>query len=284
MMRYVVGLGALLAIALAIKVLREARLRRRALSALSVVSGEDSIPEPRAALGAVLRDHSVLIAVLGGGITLTSGWLFGLPIPMIFAVTVVVVIACHVIANAIFDRRAFRMEEELADAIDLMVSSLRSGVGMLDALEIAVQETRGRFRDLLDETLQRIKYGDSPAVALAGMGQRVPLESYWLFSMTQRVHWEVGGAVARNLAAVGAFVRDRLEMRRIIIAQSTQARISMLFVAVLTYLIGALVWKSNPPRMEEFLSSQTGLLFVSITVTLQALGAFWITRLSRMSS
>ena len=158
------------------------------------------------------------------------------------------------------DRRAFRIEEELADSIDLMVSSLRSGVGMMDALESSVAESRGRFRDLLEDVIARIRFGEAPAAAIATMGERVPLESFWLFSMTQRVHWEVGGAVARNLAAVGIFVRDRLEMRRLILAQSTQARISMLFVALLTYIIGALVWYSNPPRMEEFVSSRIGLI------------------------
>ena len=56
----------------------------------------------------------------------------------------------------------------------------------------------------------------------------------------------------------------------------------MLFVGVLTYIIGALVWKSNPPRMEEFLSTRLGLVLVSFAVVLQAIGAFWITRLSRI--
>ena len=262
---------------------RRASTRRQVLQRIRPVT-ESTVAPPAASLAPVIVDRSVLHAVLGGAVVLGVTWYLGFPLPLVLALAFIAAIGVHVVSISIADRRAFRMEEQLADSIDLMVSSLRSGVGMLDALENTVVETRGRFRALLEDVLARIRYGESPGAAVATMGDRVPLESFWLFSMTQRVHWEVGGAVAKNLAAVGVFVRDRLEMRRIMLAQSTQARVSMVFVAVLTYFIGAMVWRSNPARMEEFLSSSVGLAAVCGAVALQAFGALWITRLSRMKT
>ena len=58
---------------------------------------------------------------------------------------------------------------QLADAIDLMVASLRAGASVLNSLEAALDETRAPLRPQLEEVLGRIRYGDDPAAVFRGL-------------------------------------------------------------------------------------------------------------------
>ncbi len=66
-------------------------------------------------------------------------------------------------------RVRLRIEEQLADAIDLMVAGLRVGAGASGVLEAATREARWPLRPQFDELLGRIRYGDDPQAVLRAL-------------------------------------------------------------------------------------------------------------------
>jgi tight adherence protein B len=179
------------------------------------------------------------------------------------------------------ERRVQKIEVQLADAIDLMVGALRAGAGLTKALESAVYESRPPLREQLDEVAGRIHFGDDPQVAFRSLTERVPLETFLLFSSALSVHWEVGGSLAPTLATVGRTIRDRIELSRRMRAMSTQARVSIIAVMGITYFIAALMWSNDPARMKGFLSTSIGSWFVAAAVVLQAVGIVWSASITR---
>jgi tight adherence protein B len=179
------------------------------------------------------------------------------------------------------ERRVQKIEVQLADAIDLMVGALRAGAGLTKALESAVNESRPPLREQLDEVAGRIHFGDDPQIAFRNLTERVPLETFLLFSSALSVHWEVGGSLAPTLATVGRTIRDRIELSRRMRAMSTQARVSIIAVMGITYFIAALMWSNDPVRMQGFLSTSVGSWFVAAAVLLQAVGIVWSASITR---
>ncbi|HEV7998617.1 MAG TPA: type II secretion system F family protein [Planctomycetaceae bacterium] len=179
------------------------------------------------------------------------------------------------------ERRVQKIEIQLADAIDLMVGALRAGAGLTKALENAVYESRQPLREQLDEVAGRIHFGDDPQLAFRNLTERVPLETFLLFSSALSVHWEVGGSLAPTLATVGRTIRDRIELSRRMRAMSTQARVSIIAVMGITYFIAALMWGNDPVRMQGFLSTNIGSWFVAAVVLLQAVGIVWSASITR---
>ena len=179
-------------------------------------------------------------------------------------------------------RRTARAEAQLADAIDLMVGALQIGAGLMSALEGAAREARPPLRPELDELLGRLRFGDDPKAALANLERRVPLETFSLFVTALAVHWEVGGSLAPTLATVGQVVRDRIGVKRRIETQASQARASIVAVLLATYFIALVIWRNDPSRMRDFLSSETGQGIVAATVLLQGVGIVWASALSRL--
>ncbi|MBV8266028.1 MAG: type II secretion system F family protein [Planctomycetaceae bacterium] len=178
--------------------------------------------------------------------------------------------------------RVYLIEIQLADMIDLMVGALRAGTGVIKSLEAAVREIRNPLRAQMEEVIGRIRLGDQAPKVFEELTARVPLESFMLFSSALAVHWEVGGSLAPTLATVGRTIRDRIELSRRVRSMSAQSRFSTLGVLAATYAIAAIMWSSDPERMERFLWSTEGSFLVSSVMVLQAVGIVWSTAQARI--
>ena len=149
------------------------------------------------------------------------------------------------------ERRTNKIENQLADAIDLMVSGFRAGAGVLNSLDNAAHESRRPLREQFEEIVGRIRLGDDAQEVFGELAARVPLESFMLFSSALSVHWEVGGSLAPTLATVGRTIRDRIELTRRIHSMTAQSRMSIIGVLLGTYAIAAIMWSNDPERMES---------------------------------
>ena len=109
----------------------------------------------------------------------------------------------------------------------------------------------------------------------------MPLETFRLFATSLAIHWEVGGSLATTLSTVGQTVRDRIELSRRVRAQSVESHASVAVVLAIAYILGFLMWRTNPDRLEAFVGTGIGSLVVAGVIALQAVGLVWMSRLSR---
>lgn len=181
-----------------------------------------------------------------------------------------------------YTRTVGRLEEQLAEAIDLMVAAVKAGSSLQGSLESAASSSKRPLRPQLEEVVGRIRFGDDPTEALTDMEARIPLETIRLFSITLAVNWQVGGRLAQTLANVGRTIRDRIELSRRMHAMTTQARVSVISIMGVTYFLAALMWRNDPSRMEGFLTSTFGQGATIAAVVLQGVGIAWISRMSRV--
>jgi len=178
-------------------------------------------------------------------------------------------------------RHVARLESQLADAIDIMIGAVGAGATVGTAIEAAITECRAPLRPYLEEVAGRIRLGDEPAEVFRSLAQRVPLETFLLFTSALSVHWEVGGKLSSTLTTVGRTIRDRIEVSRRIRSNTAQSQFSTLAIIGLTYFIAVIVWRNGPEQMEEFVRSSVGSWFVAGSVVLQAVGIAWMNLISK---
>jgi tight adherence protein B len=203
------------------------------------------------------------------------------PIEVAAAGGILIGVISHLVEDYVAETRAVAIEMQLAEAIDLLVGSLRAGASLLAAFESALQESGPPLRPYFQEVAGRIRLGDDPRVAVSELPVRVPLETFRLFATSLAIHWEVGGSLATTLSTVGRTVRDRIELSRRVRAQGIEAHASVAVVFVLAYILGILMWRTNPDRLLAFVSTGLGTELVAGVMTLQAIGLVWMSRLSR---
>jgi tight adherence protein B len=180
------------------------------------------------------------------------------------------------------DTRIERVEGQLADAIDLMVSSLRAGSALLGALESSYREARSPIREEFENMVGRIRLGEDPQSVVRELPVRIPLESFRLFAYSLLVHWETGGSLATSLRTVGRTVRDRLEVSRRISAQAIESQVSVGAVMFIAYAMTALTFITNPGPITKLVYSPIGSYVAAAAICLQAVGMFWIWNMSRI--
>lgn len=207
-------------------------------------------------------------------------WL-SIPWPYLLAFFVMTMLCVGQIDAIFLQMRIQKLEQQLADSIDMMVAAVKSGAGLQSALESSVTQAKRPWLDESEQLTRAIRYGEDPVEALGDLSERLPLESVLLFSQTLAVNWRVGGRLALTLANVGRTVRDRIELSRRMNAMTTQARLSVVSVVIVTYFIGALIWRNDPERMTGFLTSFVGQTMVSIGMMMQAIGTVWISWMSK---
>lgn len=178
-------------------------------------------------------------------------------------------------------RRVRLLEQQLADALDMMIAAVKSGASLLSAIGSAQQQANQPLRAEFDFLAGRVRLGDEPADALNDLAERVPLESFELFTQALAVNWSVGGQLSATLASIARTIRDRIELTRRMHSMTMQSRLSIISVMAVTYFLGALMWRNDPERMSGFLSSLIGQWAVAVAVILQGVGVLWISLISR---
>jgi len=231
----------------------------------------------------LLRDPSLPLDVGVGVAVAVVAWLLpGVSLLMAVPAGCLVGALVHQVQAAQQARRVEQLEVALAEVLDLVVGTLRAGGGIVDGLGRASAEAPVRVRELFRELLERIRLGDDPPQAIADLPEAVPLPSYRAFAFTLQAYWESGGGLADTLSGVARSIRERVAVARRVRTQSLETQVSALAVLVITYGLAVLMWRSDPVRMENFLSSEIGQLASGMAILLQALGLLWIHGLTRI--
>jgi tight adherence protein B len=210
------------------------------------------------------------------------GPIVGVALPFALSLSCVVGILLWIYEDQRAQKESLDLEAQLAEGIDFIVGSLGAGGGTLDSIDNASKEVRQPLGGLFEDIVGRLRYGDTPRAVLEDLAERVPLESFRLFSFTVLVHEETGGSLAPILSSVGRTMRDRIDLARRVRSESRQSMASVVGILFITYAIAVVTWQVDPERMEAFLSDETGAQIAAGAVFLQAVGLLIMSKLSRI--
>lgn len=178
-------------------------------------------------------------------------------------------------------RVAAKIELQLARALDFMISALRAGASLPVALDSVTESAREPLATQLTDVTTRLKLGEEPQQVFSSLFERVPLETFNLFSTAMTIQYELGGSITQALTSVSRTIRDRIQIRKRLDATTIQARLSVTAITLVTYGIFALMFVSDPEYTGGFLRNAYGQIFVSVGLILQAVGIMVIAHLSR---
>lgn len=229
-----------------------------------------------------LRRPWLLVPWLLAGVAALTAWLlFGLSAPYVLAAATMVGLLASQVEAFFAGQMIAKLESQLADSIDIMIGAVGAGASVDSAIEAAISEARYPLRPYLEEIAGRIRLGDEPVEVFRSLAERIPLETFLLFTSALSVHWEVGGKLTSTLSTVGRTIRDRIEVSRRIRSNIAQSQFSTYAILGLTYFIAIIVWRKSPEQMEDFVSSSVGSWFVAGSMLLQAVGIVWMNVISK---
>ena len=147
--------------------------------------------------------------------------------------------AVFVWVNNTAKKRLGMIEEQLPDAVELMVRSLRVGHPFTSAMQIVAKEVPDPLGSEMGVISDESAYGRDVGEALKHMAERLDMQDLRFLAVAVTIQQTSGGNLAEILDGLAKVIRARFKLFRRVRAITAEAKWSGMFLSV--FPIGALV-------------------------------------------
>lgn len=144
--------------------------------------------------------------------------------------------------NSKASKRLAKIEEQLPDAVELMVRSLRVGHPLSSAIQIVAREVEDPLATEFGIISDESTYGRDVGEALKEMAERLDIQDVRFLAVAVTIQQQSGGNLAEVLAGLAKVIRDRFRLFRKVKAITAEAQWSGKFLSAfpLIALMGTL--------------------------------------------
>jgi tight adherence protein B len=175
--------------------------------------------------------------------------------------------------------RLEKFEEQLPEALDLMVRALRTGYPFKDAMAQIANSMEDPIAGEFALTFEEINYGKDVSSAFNYFLMRVPSVSLAAMTAAILIQRETGGNLAEVLKKISGILRGRFKFHRKIKTLSAEGRLSAWILALAPYVmfVGLLMIDKN--YFDPLFTSPTGRWVIGFGLFLFVAGTLWVRKI-----
>ena len=242
----------------------------------------------RMTMGAKLKQAGLSLSVRTFVIISVAAGLVGALLAFVLGANIIIVLGVGVAAGLGLPRWIIGMKAKarmkkfslaFADAIDILVRGIKTGLPVHDCFKIIARESpeplAGEFRTLVEG----MGVGLTLAQALDKMYERMPTPELKFFAIVIAIQQKSGGNLAEALGNLTTVLRARRMMVEKIKALSSEAIASAGIIASLPPMVMILVMLSNPSYMMLMFTDIRGQVMLMGAALWMATGVFVMKRM-----
>ncbi len=170
--------------------------------------------------------------------------------------------------------RQKKFSNQLADAIDVIVRGVKSGLPLNQCLRIIADESpdplRKEFRAVVDGQAMGVPLEQN----LQRMYEHMPLPEVNFFMIVLLIQQKTGGNLSESLGNLSTVLRARKLMREKVKALSSEAKASAMIIGSLPFVVMAVVYVTRPQYISILWTHSTGHLILLGAAVLMGTGIF----------
>jgi tight adherence protein B len=179
-------------------------------------------------------------------------------------------------------KRFGAFEQELPEALDLMVSALRAGHSLIAAMGLVGREVPepvgGEFKVCFEEQ----NYGLELKAAMDNLVERVPLQDLKIVCTAITIQKESGGNLAEVLDKTAHVIRERFRLKREVKTRTAQGRLTGWILTLLPVALGGAIYTINPTMMSVLWTRSIGLDLLWGSAAMTVIGGLIIRKIVNM--
>ncbi len=224
----------------------------------------------QAGLDITVSAYFVISAVIG--VVAVLGYLIsGLPpIGALAVLPIGAFLVPKMVIGSLANGRQKKFTAHFADAMDLIVRGIRSGLPINECFTVVARE----FDPPLGEEFRLLVEGQNLGLTvdeLMAKGiERLPTAEYKFFAIVIQIQRQTGGNLADTLDNLSTVLRERKRMRDKAQAMAAEAKASSMIIGSLPFAVAGLLSVVNPDYLMLLFTERTGNILLGI-------GAFWMT-------
>lgn len=140
------------------------------------------------------------------------------------------------------NRRVTRFENQLAQAVDVMVGALQAGSSLPQAFELVSREMPQPIGEEFGRMMKEAAVGIPLDQALRSIVERVPSMDLEMMVSAINIQYKVGGNLSHILKTIAHTIRERVRIRGELRTLTAQARLSSYIITAMpVVVVGALM-------------------------------------------
>jgi tight adherence protein B len=167
-------------------------------------------------------------------------------------------------------RRQYKFTDEFANAIDVIVRGVKSGLPLVECLNIIARESPQPISGEFTELVEQQRVGVPLAEAFDRMMLRMPLPEVRFFAIVLAIQQQAGGNLSEALGNLSGVLRDRKRLQAKVRALSAEAKASAAVLGALPFVVMILVYITTPSYIALLWSTKVGQFLL-------AAAGFWMT-------
>jgi tight adherence protein B len=155
-------------------------------------------------------------------------------------------------------RRKKAFSREFANAIDVIVRGVKSGLPLNECLKIISVESPEPVGSEFKQIVEGQKVGVPLEESLKKMYERMPIAEVNFFQIVLTIQQKTGGNLAETLTNLSNVLRDRKRLHGKIRALSSEAKASAMIIGALPIIVMILVYVTTPSYIELLFTERLG--------------------------
>ena len=172
------------------------------------------------------------------------------------------------------NRRRKKFTAEFANAIDVIVRSVKSGLPTSEALRIVAKESPEPVGSEFSRLVEGSKIGVTLDQGLKRMFDSMPTSEVGFFSIVMTIQSRSGGNLSEALGNLSAVLRDRKRLEGKIKAMSSEAKASAMIIGSMPPGVMMLVYMTSPGYITLLFTEKMGNLMLLGCVVWMGIGIF----------
>jgi len=172
-------------------------------------------------------------------------------------------------------RRLTSFQDQLPDALDMLVSAMRAGYSYPMAMKFIGDEMPAPIGPEFLRCYDEQKLGVDARTALLSLQDRVPSTDLTLFVTAVLIQRETGGNRGEVLSNIADVMRQRADVHRQIDTLTAESKMSARMLALLPLIVFLAISLLDPGFMHPMLVNPTGRILL-IFAALSVATGYWI--------
>lgn len=160
-------------------------------------------------------------------------------------------------------RRQSKFTNEFANAIDVIVRGVKTGLPLNECLGIIARESPSPIREEFVDLVEQTRVGIPLSECFERMMSRVPLSEVKFFAIVIGIQQQAGGNLSEALGNLSGVLRDRKRLSQKVAALSAEAKASAAVLGALPFIVMIMVYFSSPGYILLLFTTKPGNLMLA---------------------
>ncbi len=172
------------------------------------------------------------------------------------------------LANA----RQKKFMNEFANTLDVMVRGVKSGLPLVETLEVVSTEAPEPIRSEFKEVVEQQRIGIPLSECLDRLFNRMPLPDVRFFQIVVTIQQQSGGSLSEALSNLSGVLRARTQMAAKVKALSAEAKASAAILAALPFFVMGSTYALNPEYISMLWREKVGHMMLTGAAVWMSIG------------